>query len=317
MRHALRNMFPDENKKDVFVTGAHRSGSSWIGKMLALGENICLRDEEIFHRYWELAKAPFEKMHAYICQENEHHYLPYVNRMVNNRFHLARAMAHIRSARDVGRVVKRQGVFWRRQLQSAERTIYIEPIGLFSAEWFSQKFHTDMLLVIRHPASFVSSLKSLNWGYNFNDLLEQPLLMDRYLSRFRHDMERAPRKPDVVGIGILLWKILYSVVHQYQQQHPDWIFIRHEDYAQHPEKKFQELYQRLHFPFTTTVEQTISDYTSPSNPTEFSGKRDYSRRNSRETIHIWKTRLTEEEVKRIRDGVEEVSSFFYDGASWE
>ena len=65
-----------------------------------------------------------------------------------------------------------------RMLRKNDGQILIEPIGFFSAEWFSKKYHTPVVLVVRHPASFVSSLKKLNWGFDFNCLLTQKELME-------------------------------------------------------------------------------------------------------------------------------------------
>ena len=40
-------------------------------------------------------------------------------------------------------------------------TIFIEPMGLISTDWFARKFDTKILVIIRHPASFVSSINEV------------------------------------------------------------------------------------------------------------------------------------------------------------
>ncbi len=61
----------------ILVTGAHRTGTTWVGKMLAAGPGTAYISEplNVLHRPGVLS-APVQHWYTYICSENEAQYLP-------------------------------------------------------------------------------------------------------------------------------------------------------------------------------------------------------------------------------------------------
>ena len=55
--------------------------------------------------------------------------------------------------------------------------------------------------------------------------------MRDYLSPFEQELQRFKSRndTDIMDQAVLTWKSLYSVVRLYQERHPEWIFVRHED----------------------------------------------------------------------------------------
>jgi hypothetical protein len=105
-----------------------------------------------------------------------------------------------------------------------------DPIALFSAPWLARTFNADVVVLIRHPAAVVSSLVRLDWIFYFPYLLEQPELMRDWLAPFAEEIRRFAASPQpLLEQGILLWRIMHHVIFRYQQEHPEWIFLRHED----------------------------------------------------------------------------------------
>ena len=39
----------DRLRQSIFITGIHRSGTSWVGRILAAGKDFVIKDEEIFN----------------------------------------------------------------------------------------------------------------------------------------------------------------------------------------------------------------------------------------------------------------------------
>lgn len=103
-----------------------------------------------------------------------------------------------------------------------------DPIALLSAEWLYNNFDCDVIVLIRHPAAFITSLKVKGWEFDFNNLLTQEDLMNVYLKDYIPSIQEfANNKKDIISQGILLWNILYQVVHEYQSKYFDqWYFIR-------------------------------------------------------------------------------------------
>jgi hypothetical protein len=184
----------------------------------------------------------------------------------------------------------------------------------------------DVVMTIRHPAAFVSGLKVKNWQFDFDkNFLEQPLLMRDYLQPFYDEIHEMVReRKDIIDQGILLWKIFYSIIDDFKKKYPNWIFIRHEDLAKNPLFEYQRLYERLGLKFSSKEKTFIETYTSASNPSnapkqQFLLKSHVNlsvKRNSASSLKNWKTRLTDEEIDRIRNHTSPLSDKFYSASDW-
>src|SRR5699024_11082686 len=58
-----------------------------------------------------------------------------------------------------------------------------DPIACMSSEWLHNRFDMEVVIVIRHPAAFVASLKRLNWDFDLNELICQEELMQDHLRK--------------------------------------------------------------------------------------------------------------------------------------
>ena len=169
---------------------------------------------------------------------------------------------------------------------------------------------------VRHPAGFASSLQRLGWSFDFNDLLDQPLLMRDHLGGYREQMQ-AVRADDVIGQGALLWKMIYSVVRIFQQANTEWFVLKHEDFSLDPVNKYRDLYSKLSLEFTKRVEKEILDSSSSENPSESPLKDTYSvKLDSAANVKNWKKRLDAETIQRIRDITGETADFYYPSENW-
>jgi hypothetical protein len=170
----------------------------------------------------------------------------------------------------------------------------------------------EVLVMIRHPAGFAGSLKKKEWTFPFEDLLAQDRLMEEHLSPFAEEIEAfANTEQDVVDQAALLWTVLYTVVSTYQDQHPEWTFLRHEDVARRPVGTFESLYDHFDLNFTDSIQTEIEAHSEASG-----GSDDELRRNSRAVVRNWERRLTPSEIKRVRSRTEPVASEFYSDDDW-
>lgn len=306
----------DSTLTPILVTGTHRSGTTWIGKMLAADSGTAYISEplNVLHRPGVL-RAKVRHWYQYICEENEAEYLPAFNELIELDYHLLDEIRSIRSRRDFLRMGRDFLIFYN-GLMRGQRPLFKDPFAVFSADWFAKRLNCRVVIAVRHPAAFVSSLKRLNWPFDFQDLLDQPLLMRDFLEPYRGQMESA-KSDDVIGQSALLWKLIYRSVHTMLQRNPAFIAVRHEDLSLDPVERYRELYKSLDLDFTPRVEKTILNASSSDNPAEPSRKNIYDvKLDSRSNIETWKKRLTEDEIKRIRTITEEVSRLFYPDVEW-
>jgi len=300
----------------ILVTGAHRTGTTWVGKMLAASAQVAYISEplNVWHRPGVL-RAPVSKWYTLICEENEADYLPDFRAMLAFRYGLWREFGSLRSCKDALRMGRDFSVFLRGRFLR-RRPLIKDPFAVFSAPWFAEQLGCRVVITVRHPAGFASSLKRLNWAFDFRDLLGQPLLMRDWLEVDRAAME-SMQADDVIGQAGLLWRMVYRVVARMMKLHPSFIVVRHEDISHDPVACYRDLYAALDLDFTPGVENAILKASSPENPTELSKEKVHAvKLDSRANLDNWKKRLSRDEIRRIREMTGKTAQLFYSDEEW-
>ena len=272
-------------RKPILVTGSHRSGTTWVGKMLAATPSIGYIHEpfNLTHRPG-ICSAKFPYWFTYINEENESSYLMPLKNTLEFRFNIGAELPAIQSLRHVGRMLKNYNNFSLYRYRHAI-PLMKDPIALFSSEWLSKTFDMNIIVLIRHPAACTSSLRRFNWTHNFSHFLNQPLLMRDYLYPFESEIRTfAETEHDIIEQATLLWRIIHYTILQYQEKHKDWIFIRHEDISTDPLYHFEYLYKKMNLTLTDKEKQVIEEYSSKDNPTEATKGHTLVKRNSKSNI---------------------------------
>lgn len=318
-------MNPSE-RQPILVTGAHRSGTTWVGKMLALAPGIGYIHEPFNPMGVPGICNPEFKWFAYVTGENASEHFEHIGNILNFRFDVVKALKMLGMAEKVPQEYSQDEakmlenyVQFIQHFSNRSRPLMKDPIALLASEWLASTFGMEVVVLIRHPAAFASSLKKLDWGFKFKGFLSRENLMRDYFGRFKEEIERCEENNyDVIGRAALAWKILYYVVSEYRRKYPDWIFIRHEDISRDPSGSFRDLYNRLGIEFTPGVEADIRNNSDSKNPQEWDNEGGYQniKLNSSANLDNWKRRLTGDEIERIRRGVEGVSELFYTDSEW-
>lgn len=310
---------PGLDRAPILVTGAHRTGTTWVGKMLAANPEVAYISEplNVLHRPGVL-RVPTSYWYTYICHDNEAQFLPAFQETLSFRYHLLAEMKSLRSPKDFGRMARDAGIFLRGRLR-CQRPLLKDPFAVFSAPWFADRLGCRVVITVRHPAAFASSLKRLNWPFDFTHLLAQPLLMRNELEPFRGALQQFAQAPgDIIEQASLLWRLVYQAVARYCRQRPEFRVVRHEDLSLDPVPGFRQLYAELGLEFSPGVQQAILAASSSENPQELSRRSVHSvRLDSRANLHNWKRRLSREEIARVRDLTEETAALFYPEIAWE
>jgi len=109
--------------------------------------------------------------------------------------------------------------------------------------------------------------------------------------------------------------MIHQVLVGYRERHPGWTYLRLEDIARDPLRRFEELYARLGQTMNREARATIEAHSDASNPSEVSDPAALQR-DSLSSISTWKARLTDDEVHAIRNAVEPISKEFYADEDW-
>lgn len=311
--------FSTSPNRPILVTGAHRSGTTWVGKMLAAHPQVAYISEplNVWHRLGVM-RLPVKHWYSYICSENENHYLPALREMLSFDYHFLEEVKSLKTWKDF----LRMGRDWSTFLAGKwfqKQPLLKDPFAVFSSGWFYQRLNCRVIIVIRHPAAVVSSLTRLGWAFDFSDLLEQPFLMRDWLGPFRLEMETLLNQPtDILAQSCLLWRMIYHVAFQIAGTVPACQIIRHEDLALSPVEGYRHLYSYLGLNFTSRVEHIIGTYSNEGNPAELSRRKIHSTKlDSQAALSNWKKRLTSDEITRIRWLTIDVAENFYGPEWWE
>jgi hypothetical protein len=307
----------DLTQTPILVTGAHRSGTTWVGKMLSADADTAYISEplNVLHRPG-VFRAQVKHWYQYICAENENEYLPAFKHLLDYDYFLWDEIRSIRSRKDFLRMGRDFMIFYY-ALERGQRALLKDPFAVFSVPWFAQKLNCKIVITVRHPAAFASSLQRLGWSFDFKDLLDQPLLMRDHLEPYREQMS-AIKADDVIGQASLLWKLIYASVQTSRKLTPDLHIVRHEDFSREPLNNYRDLYAALGLGFTSRVQKTILNASSSENPAELSLKKTHSvKLDSAANVKNWKKRLAVEDLKRIRDLTADVAGLYYSNEDWE
>jgi len=311
-------------KKPILITGSHRSGTTWVGKMISFSPQVQYI-YECFHPNGILrSKKIFDIWYQYLDEQDQQ---PYLNELENifkykysffdafslfdrfGKFNLKNSPVRIELYRDV----------WKLRLtlkKGKPRPLLKDPIALFSAEWLNNNFDTQNIVLIRHPVALVSSLRRLNWRFDFNNFLNQPKLIEKYLYPFEDQIHSLSGDP--IEEAAVLWNCIHHVIKYYQDNFPSWIFRRHEDLSLEPVNQFEDLYSTLDLDFTNKIKDKINTYTGEAKPGEIKKKNKIHqlKRNSKATIKNWKKWLSKNEIKQIRSLTEPIANYFYTDEDW-
>jgi hypothetical protein len=323
----------------ILVTGIPRSGTSWVGKMLDASGRVVYINEPLNPqrppgRSPGILRALVHHRFQYITEENESEFLQPFLELLELNYHLVDELRVIRSPFDLARLVKYWNSFLRGRIHR-RRPLLDDPYALFSTEWFVERLHCDAVVVVRHPASIVSSRKRLGYRTDFSQFLRQQMLMRDWLEPFESELEEALRhRGDVVWGASLLWKMGYHVIRELCLRLPGVHVIRYEDLSFEPMASFHALFRFLQLPFTENASNRVRQ-ASEAKP---GGRK---RREGRDGGHSWslsrnglartafqplesrahavrwKRELSRREISRIRALTDEVARFYYVEEDWK
>lgn len=298
--------------RPILVTGSHRSGTTWTGRMLcASGEAAYIHEPFNPRRRpgWSGNRIPYWYLH--VTSDNASYYEDVVQDVLSFHYPL-RNIGDIRSAKGAVRFATDLFDSVRYRLRKP-RPLLKDPMALFAAEWLAGRFDTQIVVMIRNPVAFAGSIKRLDWQFRFRSWLAQPSLADGLLARYKPEMERLwGGEGDIVDQAVVMWNGLHEVIAGLREKHTDWAFVRHEDLAAAPLDGFAELYEHLGLTFDASTKERIASYSASANPKEVPAWRHGTvRRDSRSATETWRTRLTEAEAERVRTGTSEIAARFY------
>jgi hypothetical protein len=304
----------------ILVTGAHRSGTTWVGRTIAKAPGIAYIHEPLnLNARPGICDAPIEYWYTHISSSNENDFYFHIHNTLDFQYSLLAEIRAIGSARDAVRMIRDFVKLSYLRHVIRPRPLVKDPFAIFSAQWFEEVFNSSNIIIVRHPAGFVSSIMRKGWHFPFEHWLNQDSLMEEHLAPFATEIGNFAHAPrNILDQAILLWRAIHYVVNRYSEQHPTWIFLRYEDLCIDPIQRFASIFDQLDLGLTPAVERFIQRSTSSLNGTEaYNSSILNVRRNSGAMSRVWNERLSSGVINYIRKSTEEISCSFYGDTDWE
>ena len=314
-------MTHDRSNSPILVTGAHRSGSTFVGKMLAAHPEIGYINEP-FNKDFGLEDIPCWFFYLKEGMAEEPHFRAMISDLLHGRGRFRNPSRPNPSGR-LSRKIARRFLRSKNNLEyivakldpRVKRYLIKDPIACMSAEYLHHAFNMQVVALFRHPGAFVASLKRMDWRFGFHDFESQTELMHDHLKPLLNGHRRSGLSP--AEEGVLLWNCIYATLDRFCQRNEHFIAVRHEDLSFDPLLHFERLYNVLGIDFTETCKEKIRRYTGVDNPTDpEKGETHTLARNSRENIKRWKKLLSDEEIHLIREETGAVAERYYGPEDW-
>ena len=301
------------NKKPILITGSHRSGSTWTGRMIAHSPAVALIEEPFNLNNHNIWLSKLEYWFQYVYNENEEKFLDEFGDCLQFRFPLLRSVRANPSLKNFIKISYNYFYTAKYKLLM-KRPLVKDPLAIFSTAWLEKQFNMSVIVLIRHPAAFAGSLKIANWVHPFNHFLRQPQLIEHHLLKYKQEIEKfSGTTQNIIDQAILLWNLIHHMIINYKYTKPNWIFIKHETLSRNPILEFGRLYKKLDLQYSKRIQQKIKQF---SFVRPHKNNNNNIIRNSQSNIFSWKDRLTTDEVIRIKEGTHEIASQFYSEQDW-
>lgn len=287
-------------RKPILVTGAHRTGTTWVGEMLGRAPRMYYVHEPFSPNRGEGdGKKIFDRWYSYVDERNEKDYFARISDEIfeGPEAREARGEEEGRNKGDTGALKSAKNA-----LRPLRRTldpilpVVKDPIALLSAPWLARQFDMNVVVMIRHPAGFAASLRRQDWAFPFGDPAAQSSLMEGPLKEFAEEIrDFAENERDILEQAGLLWKIFYSVIARYRRENVGWHYVVYEELVRDSKAGFRELYKNLGLRGADEILNKNIDDRDPE---------------------AWRSELSASELAQLREATEPAWREFYSEKDW-
>lgn len=310
--------------KKILVTGAARSGTTILGRILnfAPDTNFLL---EPFNRYVWMHSPHY---HAYIGPNStdikHEHYQKFITSVFNmqglipwpkytGKSPLESLALKVRLRRIT---VHTKLAILRQRYLSPHNMIYKDPSACFLASHLAHKHDCNVVYTIRHPAAIFVARKELNWRFDCQCLELQPDLIDSFGDLWG---KLDPLKDGgILEQSIILWMCIYSTLYKLEKEQSSRVLcMRHEDWCESPLERIEELYDKLGLQWTKKVESKVRAITTGLSATRKTASlATMEARDSKAIIYKWKNKVSQSELDKIMEYCGKLMDVYYPEAAY-
>lgn len=306
----------DRVKNWIFVTGEIRGGTTFAGKILSLPLQVDYIHEPFnircgmpgMTKRWRYIRPAINTPEMQNIHSAASQIFSYNFSLRNSPFHNEPIHRRV-----VKQLVGTRGPYYLRLAKMNpfhQHAVIKDPTGTLLTEYLYIHFDVKPVVVIRHPASFVASLRRANWWPDPSKIFDQPALLEDYFS----GQLPAWYNPnlDDIELAAAHWRLLTQVILNQSKKYSDWNLVTLEALSDNPVDEFRTLYQKLKLPWSSTIERKIINTTQVKGKAEVKNNliQDF-KRDSSKIFELRLKSLTPEERRKIFDITKDVALEFY------
>ncbi|WP_108668231.1 sulfotransferase [Euzebya rosea] len=295
----------------IFVTGANRSGTTWMGNVLSLAADVAYVHEPFSPSLDPAVGRIPTRAHFTHATTLEAVQQAALDRLLAGRVpNPAGWRRDVTAWKPFGMAVREVG---RAVARRRRRVLIKDPTACLLAPAVHEATGGPVVFMVRRPEAYVSSITRLGWGFDFTVWATDERLMG-LLGGVADEVARAAATDlPIFDQAITIYNGIYTMADRFRADHPDWLFLRHEEMAADPLETLPPVYERLGLDWTPEVVRAVErdNVRAPSKdiaPAEF---RTVVRQSSA-TVDTWRARLDDDEADTIRARTHAVASLFYD-----
>ena len=300
----------------IFVTGAIRSGTTFVGMVLSLPREV----DYIHEPFNPQCGIPgMNRWYPYVRSSLETEEMQGFHTLTQSIFtydltlrkNIPRNDPPLRKL--TKQLIGSRGPFYLRLAKSNpwhNAAVIKDPIGNLLSEYLHTHFGVKPVIIVKHPVSFIASLKRVNWWPHLGEINDQLHLIEDY---FSDELEWISQDfSDPIKAASAYWRAVHKVLFKQVSQYPNWQLITHEELSQYPVETFQYLYKELNLPWSHRIQSKIVKQTQGNKSVNArKGVVQDFKRNSANIFKIRRDSLPIEERRVIFEIVKDVALQLY------
>ncbi len=300
-------------KHAVVVAGAPRSGTTWVGEVLAQADHTSYVHEPDNHSLWPLAlaaKAGLGRQPALDPDDEAPLHDRVWNLALSGADNLDRPAWFIRKAAmkaatpelaseildtptdqlssKAARLLEALRKTPTGKIAPATGPLVVKTVhSCFGLERVAERSGGPIVVVVRNPRNGIASWLNMNWQVHRFE--SNPLVVDRIVNDLG---VTPPPTGDHVIDTAWTYGLLDAALRKAAFSNPDWLLVEHESLSENPIEGFRDLFDKTGLAWSSAIERHIE-------AGDKAGDGYNTTRVRADLRHAWKTRLTEDQIAKV------------------
>jgi hypothetical protein len=257
---------------NILVTGAPRSGTTFLGEMLNLSGQVLY--------VWEPFNSNFRKgvkyYYPYWGKSTNLSKTNYLTKLINDTlvFKNLEGAVKISKNDDLIRYLFKSVGINRTKLKyfvtklkynfiNYDNLLIKDPIAIFLSELLITKFDFRVVVCVRSPGPIIKSRINLGWDFDFSWWLNQNDFFIDHIKGYIH--ENRLNSDDTIFKSCMHWNLIYEYINKLKNKYPEkLIVIKQEELIVNPVNHVRDLYNELNINYSELNDKVIKKFTSAS-----------------------------------------------------